>query len=414
MSNPFPNGLRAAERQQRSACSPAPAATSTSSIRTRARRACSSTRSTCSASCPAGSALSVGYTGLTGSNLSWGGSGERARSTSTSSIRSIRRWLADDDRRWRRTRSSASPRPARALRDAAPPSRSASCCGRSRSSRNVYMQQSTGAHSQYHAGIVQVRKRVTGLWGGNFSYTYSRLNDNQFGEGNYYSSAPGLQNNYTVVPGSPYYNPDQEYGRSLLDSPHKVVIAPTLMLPFGEGTEVPAQRHRRRRCSAAGRSRRWSRCRAASRSASARTSAGDSVPLRRHVASQHRAGRRTSYVRATSPIASPRTRPTTSISTRRRSRLRRATRSATRRARSRASTRRGATTSTCRSSKNVQDRRRHVGDRPARSAQHVQHRAVGGAGELAVRQLVVRPDHDPGEQHADDSVHAALPVLIRR
>jgi hypothetical protein len=100
---------------------------------------------------------------------------------------------------------------------------------------NVYMQQSTGAHSQYHAGIFQLRKRVTGLWGGSFSYTYSRLNDNQFGESNYYSSAPGLQNNYTVIPGSAYYNPDQEYGRSLLDSPHKIVIAPTVMLPFGEG-----------------------------------------------------------------------------------------------------------------------------------------------------------------------------------
>jgi hypothetical protein len=100
---------------------------------------------------------------------------------------------------------------------------------------NVFMQQATGAHSLYHAGIVQLRKRVTGVWGGTVSYTYSRLNDNQFGESNYYSSSPGLQNNYTVVPGSPYYNPDLEYGRSLLDSPHKVVIAPTLMLPFGEG-----------------------------------------------------------------------------------------------------------------------------------------------------------------------------------
>jgi hypothetical protein len=105
---------------------------------------------------------------------------------------------------------------------------------------NVNMQQSTGARSQYHAGIFQIRKRVTGLWGGTASYTYSRLNDNQFGESNYYSSAPGLQNNYTVVPGSPYYNPDQEYGRSLLDSPHKIVIAPTLMLPFGEGKKFLA------------------------------------------------------------------------------------------------------------------------------------------------------------------------------
>ncbi len=100
---------------------------------------------------------------------------------------------------------------------------------------NIYMEMSTGAHSQYHAAILQLRKRPTGLWGGNFSYTYSRLKDNQFGETNYYSSAAGLQNNYTVVPGSPYYNPDAEYSLSLLDSPHKLVLAPTLLLPFGEG-----------------------------------------------------------------------------------------------------------------------------------------------------------------------------------
>src|SRR4029079_13051140 len=103
---------------------------------------------------------------------------------------------------------------------------------------NVNMQQSTGAHSQYHAAILQLRKRTTGLWGANFSYTLSRLNENQFGESNYYSNAPGLQNNYTVIPGSQYYNTDQEYGRSLLDSPHKIVMAPTLLLPFGEGHKL--------------------------------------------------------------------------------------------------------------------------------------------------------------------------------
>jgi hypothetical protein len=102
---------------------------------------------------------------------------------------------------------------------------------------NVNMSQSTGAHSQYHAGIFQIRKRVTGVWGGSFSYTYSRLNDNQVNS-NYYTSGPGLQNNYTFVPGSPYYNPDLEYGRSLLDSPHKLVIAPTVMLPMGKGHGV--------------------------------------------------------------------------------------------------------------------------------------------------------------------------------
>ncbi|MEQ1907875.1 MAG: carboxypeptidase regulatory-like domain-containing protein [Vicinamibacterales bacterium] len=100
---------------------------------------------------------------------------------------------------------------------------------------DINMMQSTGAHSQYHAGIIQVRKRNVGLWGANVSYTYSRLSDNQFGQGNYYSAAPGLQNNYEVIPGSSYYNPDQEYGLSLLNAPHKVVIAPTLNLPFGKG-----------------------------------------------------------------------------------------------------------------------------------------------------------------------------------
>jgi len=100
---------------------------------------------------------------------------------------------------------------------------------------NVYMTQSTGARSMYNAAIVQIRRRATGLWGGNMSYTYSRLEDNQFAENNYYSSNPGLQNNYAVIPGSAYYDPDSEFGRSLLDSPHKLVVAPILNLPFGTG-----------------------------------------------------------------------------------------------------------------------------------------------------------------------------------
>ena len=41
-----------------------------------------------------------------------------------------------------------------------------------------------------------------------------------------------------MIPGSAYYNPDQEYGLSLLDSPHKVVLAPTVNLPFGAGHKM--------------------------------------------------------------------------------------------------------------------------------------------------------------------------------
>jgi hypothetical protein len=76
---------------------------------------------------------------------------------------------------------------------------------------------------------------MTGLWGGRISYTYSQLKDNQFGQGNYYTSAPGVLNNYTAIPGSPYYDPDAEFGQSLLDSPHKIVASPIIRLPFGEG-----------------------------------------------------------------------------------------------------------------------------------------------------------------------------------
>jgi hypothetical protein len=100
---------------------------------------------------------------------------------------------------------------------------------------NVTMTQSTLGKAQYHAGVVALTKRTTGWWGGRLSYTWSRLDDNQFGQGNYYSSAPGILNNYTAIPGSPYFDPDAEYGRSLLDSPHKLVASPIIRLPFGDG-----------------------------------------------------------------------------------------------------------------------------------------------------------------------------------
>ena len=179
-----------------------------------------------------GVSLSLGYTGLTGSNLGWGGS-----SNALVNINQL-------DPKYQSLAADYT------LKTVPNPFFGVAAAGQFGSRAtieqgqllrpfpefgNVYMQQSTGARSQYHAGIFQIRKRVAGLWGGNFSYTYSRLNDNQWGESNYYSSNPGIQNNYEVIPGSAYYNPDLEYGRSLLDSPHKLVLAPTVNLPFGEG-----------------------------------------------------------------------------------------------------------------------------------------------------------------------------------
>jgi hypothetical protein len=181
---------------------------------------------------PGGLSLSLGYTGLTGSNLSWGGTSDTV--ININQLDPKYQTLAVGET------LKQVPNPFYGVSDAG------QFAGRKTIELgqllrpfpqfgNVYMLQSTGAHSQYHAGIFQLRKRVTGLWGGNFSYTYSHLTDNQFGQSNYYSSAPGVQDNYTVIPGSPYYNPDAEYGRSLLDSPHKIVLSPTLTLPFGQG-----------------------------------------------------------------------------------------------------------------------------------------------------------------------------------
>jgi hypothetical protein len=180
---------------------------------------------------PGGVSVGIGYSGLTGSNMSWGGS-----SNALININQI-------DPKYQSqltTTSTLVPNPFFGVAAAGTLStRSTIEVGQLLRPfpefGNVYQQQSTGAHSQYHAMILQARKRTTGLWGGTFSYTYSRLSDNQFGESNYYSSNPGVQNYYTVIPGSAYYNPDLEYGRSLLDSPHKVVIAPLVNLPFGKG-----------------------------------------------------------------------------------------------------------------------------------------------------------------------------------
>ena len=94
----------------------------------------------------------------------------------------------------------------------------------------------TGAHSQYHALVLQGRKRTDGLWGATFSYTFSRLNDNQVGASNYYASAPGVQNNYVLVPWSTYYNPDSEV-RAGVSSIRRIssMIAPTRAVAVRQG-----------------------------------------------------------------------------------------------------------------------------------------------------------------------------------
>ncbi len=92
---------------------------------------------------------------------------------------------------------------------------------------NILMRQNTGGRNQYHAAIFKFEKRVSNGWGGRINYTYSRMKDNQFGEGNAYAATNGNAQNA--------YDLDAEYSLSLLDVPHKVVLSPTFQLPFGEG-----------------------------------------------------------------------------------------------------------------------------------------------------------------------------------
>ena len=52
---------------------------------------------------------------------------------------------------------------------------------------DILMRQATLGKSQYHAAIFKFEKRISNGWGGRINYTYSRLKDNQFGEGNFFS-----------------------------------------------------------------------------------------------------------------------------------------------------------------------------------------------------------------------------------
>ncbi len=92
---------------------------------------------------------------------------------------------------------------------------------------NILMRQANLGKSQYHAAVLKFEKRMSYGWAGRINYTYSRLKDNQFGEGNFFSSAAGEAQDA--------YNLDAEYAVGIIDVPHKITIAPIIELPFGEG-----------------------------------------------------------------------------------------------------------------------------------------------------------------------------------
>ncbi|MFN8058627.1 MAG: TonB-dependent receptor [Vicinamibacterales bacterium] len=94
---------------------------------------------------------------------------------------------------------------------------------------DIQMIESTaGGKRQYNAATFVLDKRLSpGFWGGRFSYTYSRVKDNQFGESSTYQTRTNQpQNNYDL---------NAEYGISNFDSPHRIILAPIIKLPTPSG-----------------------------------------------------------------------------------------------------------------------------------------------------------------------------------
>ena len=105
--------------------------------------------------------------------------------------------------------------------------RAGSCCGRTHNSETSFRIRPR-ALLRDNAVTAKLEKRGK-PWSGNLHYTWSRLDTNQYNEGNLY---------YTTVRQTlprNSYDLDAEYSRSLQDLPHRIVLAPIVQLPFGEG-----------------------------------------------------------------------------------------------------------------------------------------------------------------------------------
>jgi hypothetical protein len=100
---------------------------------------------------------------------------------------------------------------------------------------DIYMHQSTaGSKRQYNAAELILDKRVGGgrWWGGRYSYTFSRMMDNQFGQSSTYGNRTSQpQNNYDL---------NAEYSISNFDSPHRIILAPIVQLPSPSNTRSAA------------------------------------------------------------------------------------------------------------------------------------------------------------------------------
>ena len=101
---------------------------------------------------------------------------------------------------------------------------------------------------------VGITKRMSHGWAGRFSYAYSVLKDNQFGESNFYSGRNlNPMNNYNYDSTLPAcaagmaridaynakcFDPMVDYAYGILDVPHRFIASPIFELPFGRGKAI--------------------------------------------------------------------------------------------------------------------------------------------------------------------------------
>ena len=215
-------------------------------------------------------ALTVSYIGARGDHLPLGGIERQRRSTSTSSIRST----------WRSARRRSAPqlpnpffgnptcRPS--LVDAGDADARAAAAAvpavRQRQRAAGHRRRRTATTPASSSG----RKRLAHGWGGRFSYTYSVLKDNQFGETNFYSTVGGTAaEQLQLHPGGA----GVRGGRSSSPPPAT--------------TRAPSTATACSTCRTASSSRRWSSCRSA-RARSTRATAASADAHRRRLDDRRR------------------------------------------------------------------------------------------------------------------------------
>lgn len=92
---------------------------------------------------------------------------------------------------------------------------------------DLFAAQVSEGERRYHSFVARLEKRFRRGWGARVNYTFSRTDDNVFGEFNFFSGRFPAPLDSTDI--------DAEYSRSLIDVPHRLNLSGLVELPFGEG-----------------------------------------------------------------------------------------------------------------------------------------------------------------------------------